>query len=544
MRMYGRQHELNWEYLEKNMFYGHYLKDEGFPEGCRHWHPTEIVLKHGLTNQCFIHEDVCLAWEIHGNVVTTIQVLPLLVAWANTSLMQKHDIQVLTQKYLDMCWNAHETGFQQIKGGYFMSLINEPISQAQLDAYESLALMIHTDASQDMIWHPEVDEHTSNPPGICEATMITLPTPVDTQPGGPQDTVPFGIILKARILFEGSEQYFWFSADLPFAHLPVMWDDHFRPVPLDLSEMGKPTVDLVMDLDYNGLNSDEPTRAVCLLNEDNLTLLQIPSDMPVIQHPALASLAAPCDQFGFLPSNKCASDNMLIMPQRVAEQVTPVMPVMVAAAFSQCISTWVWNPKNDHLTLGVRGDPIPRQTIADFWAGILHTNLLKFLGRRVEIHCSAYQLLVIFVPTRNEGVCPPNQLRTMLLAIAAQVLLDDAHKGDEHAKPVIIRWKHSDLWTGRWSPQVSVEVVQHLLTIAMSPMKQAGVPQLKHQGSILCVSTLEQIFASDSLGPHEFDLFFPAENVLRFTGGGWTWKTTTQSVSTKCTCFHASSTRI
>eukprot|EP00438_Fugacium_kawagutii_P019347 Skav204104 [mRNA] locus=scaffold1472:209453:212716:+ [translate_table: standard] len=93
MSMYGQQHELDFDYLLLHKFYGHYLRDDQFPRECRHWHPSEITLKHGMTNQVFQFDDLRQAWTIQGNIVTTLQPVGVMATQISLpSYTEDHDV--------------------------------------------------------------------------------------------------------------------------------------------------------------------------------------------------------------------------------------------------------------------------------------------------------------------------------------------------------------------------------------------------------------------------------------------------------------------
>eukprot|EP00438_Fugacium_kawagutii_P016084 Skav230950 [mRNA] locus=scaffold3010:72178:73815:- [translate_table: standard] len=352
MRMYGRQHELDDSFLTTNKFYGHYLADEKSTHGCRHWHPTEIAFKHGLTNQCFIFEDVFLSWSIQGNVVTAVQVLPLVVATCNGFWNMNLDVQHLTKNYVDMTWRASETCFQRIQGGFFMSLLKDPIPQDQLREYEALVAMIQENPTQNICWYP-ADTMPEIPPGQCEPTLVSPPTSPEVSDSMDDSTAQYQVVLKGKILFEDGPQMFWFSADMPYAQMPGPWDDMFAPSVTHAAAIGQPTIELRFDPDYYQPGVEDDAHSMMMvLDESSLSLIRLRNSCPMRSHPTIRDMMTPHDQFGPLPDDKFADENLIVMPAPLPITGTPVLPVLVVAAFPDCRVSWAWNPVNDHLIVG------------------------------------------------------------------------------------------------------------------------------------------------------------------------------------------------
>eukprot|EP00438_Fugacium_kawagutii_P012397 Skav215502 [mRNA] locus=scaffold165:838310:842707:- [translate_table: standard] len=519
MRLYGRQHELDEEYLVKYKFYGHYMKDESCAHGCRHWHPTEIALKQGLTNQCFMFEDMCEAWQIQGNVVTPIQVIPLLVAVTNTLWNQQTDVQVVSQTYLDATWKAQQTGFQWIEGGYFMVQLNDPIPQHWLNEYANLVHMVRVDGATEIIWFPSSLETDEVPPGQCDPTPVSPPTPMQPDDDETMATQPFQVVLKAKTVFGDNHQNFWFEASIPYDLMRELWDHMFAPVVIDQPEVGMPVFEFRYDPDYLETDYSDGSRPLLvILDDEALTVMRQDKHVPIVNHAALRHMHTPHDQFGPLHPHKLPVDHLLIVPQSLPLPRLPVLTVFMMAAFPDCRVVWAWNPLTDHLLLGIQGPPVPKKTIADFWAGLLTPNMLQILGRQVQFESNSHQILISFRPSRSDGVCPHKQLRMVLAISAARVMLSNVMESAPTEHRLKLTWMQSTLWEGSVDGNKHVSVIQQILNIALQPYYGNAKFALSGRDHWLNETTRLDQIATHVL-PEVTVLPVPNQ-ILRLTGGG------------------------
>eukprot|EP00438_Fugacium_kawagutii_P025027 Skav213313 [mRNA] locus=scaffold1383:143156:146380:+ [translate_table: standard] len=296
MSMYGQQHTLDFDYLLLHKFFGHYLRDEEFPHGCRHWHSSEMALRHGLTGPSFQFDDNCDGWKIQGNVVTTLQVLPFFVAACNHFWQQELDVTQVVNQYLQSRWSSDDVGFQRLSTGFLMTLIQDPVSIEQLEKYDECIRQLFDRPFDDFCWFPDATTIPSSQPMGFQATQISMPTPASTQMQE-DDTQEFRVILKAVIRFESKHQTFWFEGGLPYHVLPRPWDSVYAPFSMDGGSLGDPQVELVYDLDR--IDHEQPhvdPGILLMLADAQLTVMSIPRNMAVVDHPAVQDLPAICDQ--------------------------------------------------------------------------------------------------------------------------------------------------------------------------------------------------------------------------------------------------------
>eukprot|EP00438_Fugacium_kawagutii_P014596 Skav226989 [mRNA] locus=scaffold2341:240195:244754:- [translate_table: standard] len=527
MSMYGRQHTLNIQYLSQHKFYGHYLKDANFEHECRHWHPAEISLKHGLTGQCFQYDDCEIAWTIQGNIVTTVQVLPLMIACGNAKWNTDMSVQELIPRYLSSRWQSHEVGFQKLTGGFLMTLLTDPVPPQVLQDYDVLLRHIQTDPTQPFLWTPDYLDRADSDMMCIGATQISPPTQdaSDTSDQEPDRTLPFQTVLKAVIRLEQSSQQFWFVSNLPFQMIAQPWQDMYSPCVLASERPGEPVVELMFDPDRHAIPSDSPMRVLMLLVDQVLNLMMIPFDMPVIDHPSLNDMGVPYDQFGILKGEHKVTTSMVVMSEPLPPSQATTNPVMLFAAFSTGRVCWTWNPMTDTMLVGITGPPAVRRTLADFWAGILPPAALRLLGRHLEIQCTPTQTVLLFKPNAA-GVCPHEPFN-LALAINAIRHLMPLVIPPEHIpdKRVRFMWGQATMWEGPCPSQIALSVLQTTFNIALQPVRS-------NQQYTLAVDN-RQILSDDCLqGSLAHDTTeFVADivhlcPVLRLQGGGGSAKQT------------------
>ncbi|CAL1170709.1 unnamed protein product [Cladocopium goreaui] len=76
MARYGTQHLLEKSLLKEKGYFGHFVHDSAAPKGFRLWHPSEVVLAHGLADVMHIPNDFILANKIVGNMIAVQHALP------------------------------------------------------------------------------------------------------------------------------------------------------------------------------------------------------------------------------------------------------------------------------------------------------------------------------------------------------------------------------------------------------------------------------------------------------------------------------------
>ena len=79
MAMYGRQHCLDESMFFKNGYLGFFVKDESCPKQFRFWHPSEICMIHGATDNVYLDEHYPVAWLHIGNSIGIPHALQLMI---------------------------------------------------------------------------------------------------------------------------------------------------------------------------------------------------------------------------------------------------------------------------------------------------------------------------------------------------------------------------------------------------------------------------------------------------------------------------------
>eukprot|EP00438_Fugacium_kawagutii_P025588 Skav236356 [mRNA] locus=scaffold2008:48933:53508:+ [translate_table: standard] len=415
-------------------------------------------------------------------------------------------------------WTSDDVGFQRMTSGFLMTPLGDPVSSEQLLKYDELVRQLTEHPFDDFFWFPDVHEIPSSQPMGILATMISMPTQEnDSQDEGTQD---FRVLLKAIIRFERTHQVFWFEGNLPFHLLPRPWGSVYSPFTMDSSVVGDPSVELLHDMDRLDIERpDQEPELLMLLSEEQLTVMPIPRNMDVIDHPALQDIPAICDQHGLMGQKQKANSQLVVLPASLPGPEGAISPAIVLAAAQMCRQSWTWNPVNDTVLLGIHGDSIPRQTIATFWMSVLTDDALRILGRKVELRSTPSQFVLLFSPSRNHGVCPQMQFRRALSAIAVKILLNDVTKCEPaDSIRVCLHWEDATVWDGSMPYDITVGSLTQILQFSLMPMRGSDVYRLVHKDRTLLGDANFAFMRESDEGIQHLQIMTGL--VLRLQGGG------------------------
>ena len=220
MAMYGSQHLLSLERLAQFGYLGHFASDSSAPANIRHWHPTEIAILHGLTQQVFLSDVNQDSWRWLGNMISLPHSLLIVTNMINRLQSQPLDVKDTFIIYHNHLYTASQCQMTPLSFGYMLMRKGELITTKFAEA----ASQLQTLRPQDdfFLWSPkhglishEQYESMQLQPAIPQSAPACLSAVTsDEESTSYSPTIRFQPILKGTIKLDTHEVPFWFSADL------------------------------------------------------------------------------------------------------------------------------------------------------------------------------------------------------------------------------------------------------------------------------------------------------------------------------------------
>eukprot|EP00438_Fugacium_kawagutii_P001282 Skav218599 [mRNA] locus=scaffold3628:117809:122356:+ [translate_table: standard] len=471
MAKYGTQHLLDDDFLRSHKYYGHFLKDAHLPFGCRHWHPTEIMLKHGATQKFFLWDRKESSWLIVGNMVTPLQSMVPLLIFLNQLRPEQISVEQILQEYQQRRLSASNVTFQRLEGGYFLVPKHDLISEQALSNQQALIHCIRSNDPGDFIWYhrtgfaPSHDD-TNVLPDDAASEVSRINTVEPSQQVTP--TAPFETIMKGQINSTSGGHIFWFAASIEFSQLSSPWNWKYAIMMNQDAAIGDPSIFLNPSADDHYHDFQDSVVAV-ILQDKQITLVPLMKQQLVMQHDAISSLSeCPHDQFGPLTDNQTPDFEMLILPGPLPLGTCETPLPVLLAAFQNIQLQVCFNPDTDTITVALEGDQVSIITIADFLTDLLPGLTCLELGRTIEQVTNGTSITIRYRPFANHGVCPPRQFCSFMGSQAVKVIMNQCQTQirSDADLPVRIKWHGRTLWTGFLHGDISAQTLLQLLQLA------------------------------------------------------------------------------
>eukprot|EP00438_Fugacium_kawagutii_P016386 Skav210368 [mRNA] locus=scaffold1357:254099:258043:- [translate_table: standard] len=470
MAKYGTQHQLDDNYLRTHQYFGHFVKEDHMPFGCRHWHPAEITLKHGCTQRTFLWDSLEQSWLIVGNMITPAQAMIPLAFFLNQLRPEPINMSELVAKYQSSRLFANEVCFHRLEGGYFMVPLADPMTDQQLTHAQTLIDLVRRDDREDFIWFHDPTPLTGNEVNSRQITANGSPVTQVSQPTQEASaTVPFDVILQGIIKLDDHTQKFWFSATVPFHLLISPWNWLYTVQPDESHEPGSPAVSLWPSTEQHFVDDPHLTVAA-VLQDDQITVVALPSQTCMMQSDVIMGLSAvPHDEFGPIVAHQKPNFAMLLMP-------TPIQPgecqgtvTHIVAAYQQITGQVQWSPHTDTLMVALQGDDVAVATFANFLVHALPPTELMRCGRTVEQMTVSGASAIFFKPFDDHGVCPPRQFSKVLSIQAVRLLLDQCQSPTrtDADTPVRVKWMSRPLWNGFLHDSYTMSTIMQIMSVGL-----------------------------------------------------------------------------
>eukprot|EP00438_Fugacium_kawagutii_P034284 Skav220341 [mRNA] locus=scaffold2224:75782:80389:+ [translate_table: standard] len=472
MARYGSQHLLPRDFLRTHKFYAHYCKDDLAPSGCRHWHPKELAIKHGLTGCCFLWDDHEDSWLLLGNMVTPVQALVPLAIGISQLIPGEVDIQELLRDYQIIRLSADEVTTEVTGHGYFLVPKEGVNPLDQLQGIDDLIARVMADIPGDFVWkvnHGLVGLHDYQP----MRDVVLLQSPITIEEISDEDvtmaTAAFAVSLKGALKLEQGDQIFWFTASIPYDHLSSPWGWTYAAQSSSAVEIGAAQVEL-HPLAIQVKPDPMTVVPIVILLDGEVTITAVPSEQPLMQHSMIRDVTLiPHDQFGPITESQHPNQDTMIMSSPLLPGSADFLLPVLLAAWQQCQKDIRWSPSTDSILITLTGDSVARVTASAFLCGILSNECILGLGRTIEETVTDDQTQILFSPSRTSGVCP---MYPFVLAVAVQASRQlfgklNVTSPTDADSPVRVMWHGRPLWVGYLPNDLTIHVLEELLKIAM-----------------------------------------------------------------------------
>ena len=517
MARYGTQHLLEKSLLKEKGYFGHFVHDSAAPKGFRLWHPSEVVLAHGLADVMHIPNDFILANKIVGNMIAVQHALYLLT----NTLPSLNGSQVNMMELFDK-FRLHQFGSETshlfpVTDGHMLIKRNMLLLNDFCDA-----------AQQILTWKHEIPMHAVWTPkhGLIEMERIhqlTMPRPSAPPPSSQltdaevdiEDTLPDTLIwqplIRGEVQMEDTQHMFWYSADLPGHVIAKVWDHafevNFQGVDQATTAILKPTTSFQ--------ERDHPTERCCavLLIEQELNLISVEPKVALLKQHQISSVASTLyDQFGQIAVFQTASFDAVLTDRPLLHQKTRIDLVYLIAAFRQ-VQICIFERTVDHaVCFSFQGPEQSQQAVIEFWNTTCAEESCSLLGRRSEIANDTLS----FAPCSHDGVAPPTAFKLALAICAARTLLDQLRCEEPDAPEVLLKWDSRPLWRGALHPSHDIRTIAMILCHALFPISKGKVYRIVSKGKQQAPETTMECLRSTNQQPAPIVLFA----VMEMHGGG------------------------
>ena len=473
MAMYGSQHDLDLSFLEKFGYFGHFKLQAELPFQCRYWHPLEIILLHGHFGDAWLDSNIHQSYLSVGNMIAIPHALFVLLHVANcVGTVLLTPFWVFT-RFHQVKLRAANLALHRTSLGSILMPQSQHCSCERIASVERLfeTFLRKPDDILRWAWDLGLNFELGNSPVsyLVEPSIVTIPSQTST-------TCQFTPVLCGSIQCHDDSLLFGYTADLSPENISDIWCGLYRPVTDDEnhSTESKWTVaeQQAVCLD------DSLTFAVPLILEQDLTLLKVTEEVPIQQHPLVASIELPLfDQFGEISLNQNPIRECLLIDSSIQEGKLLQDIPFVFAALRQVEITREFLPQHDHIIIHIRGPDQPVLVMTNLFQFAISTQGLRALGRPASLRQMPGHTQLCFGNSHPSATCPPGAFdKAMAVAIIRLLISNLAGKtqGFDDVQTVL-RWHGRDLWSGRLHPNTKVCVLITILAIGLISTEEHSI---------------------------------------------------------------------
>ena len=458
MALYGSQHGLDREYLQKHGFFGHYKSEETCPHGIRYWHPIEVALIHGLTSPCFIDDIFAFSWLTLGNMIAQPHALLVLTDICNRCFAQNINIDEVMSFFQQCRFRAANVEILHLQGG---SIIHPKTSDTfRPSPHRDLIFRLNAEqllqqgkqgrtftcwTPRDGIIDPNLLLVEENAPS--EVTIVEIPPTVPFE----GDNIGFQVL---QWFFPDSTLCrFHVRGSIPLSALGSLWGDQLS---FGVSSLG-----------FRAHLNDHPSKVCGFPLDSELLVISKQGEIFIVRVPLgesiLSSTQLPNgpphwnDAFDRVVGGQTCAPGTFLCDFALQHGTSPGDAPFMMAAFSQCYLECTWDAKQDDLCVCFQGSETSLFLMNELWVGAITPGSLTQLGRKVCLVWEAGRLMLHFTPLGEVGACPPFHFRQMLSICATRALLDVLHQSD--GSPVTCKILGRPLWVGLLPSDLTLDIL-------------------------------------------------------------------------------------
>lgn len=514
MALYGRQHELDHDRLCQFGFFGHYLHDE--VHGIRHWHPAEVALIHGISHFPFLPDEKHIAWLLLGNQISGLQALVPWIYYAQCKEFTSLSVDVIVDQFRADHLNRNNMAITKIDDGYFLHRASQTFDDDSvgcicllrewLDANPSPVLMAwipnhglmsFSEIIRNWVTSPEVQRISPElnyhalemEPGqdvLSPEDIPMVPPPEISGNEGqnehehvaplfPETAIPatlrFHPLLKGCIQGEVVLE-FWYDATIDKQIFEDIWPgyqiEEISPIQADGFSLRLKACLGEVNLT---LQPNQTAAVIALVNEGIVTLL--PPTHDLVHTLGSFNEAAMFDQFERITDQDLGKALAFFVGCNVAENpCVNTFAVYHVASVNRCNRNILWLPHTHELRMVFTGDCAAVSAQTGFWAKLLTTSALDFLGISLALTeiPQGYQLAW---KSKTNSVMIPIRALSILLAVCAFRQLLPSFEPSE-SRTVTIKWLNRIIWQGKLANSISMQLLSSILGMATWPVYGAS----------------------------------------------------------------------
>ena len=236
MAQYGKQHQLHPDLLDSKGYFAHWFQPAE-SDVLRFWHPLEVALIHGAWSGIWMGHDLHLEWKGLGNQIAIPHALWLLVQGIN--MLESRDFRLSWEDVWEF-FDGHRLKASQLHAEIY------PSGTMWMD--QSARFLLHEDLIQQLFrvgydhlpsntfWTPELgitplQGFLDDGEPVLEIPCLKPWTPHAiqvTQHESLEQTLPIQVLLRCRIMFEGTTKMFQVEQNTPLAALQALWKSSLR----------------------------------------------------------------------------------------------------------------------------------------------------------------------------------------------------------------------------------------------------------------------------------------------------------------------------
>ena len=479
MALYGSQHGLNTEYLEKYGYFGHFVMDPCRHDKIRFWHPAEVALMHGITSPILIQEVLPFSWLIIGNSIAEQHALLVLIDVCQRITGERFSPFVVFHEYQKARFRTWEIKLHHIDHDFLILSAKHPCVPEEFDE--------HVRNLRAAVQRSERFAFWSSTQGCVSTWLDFVPVrdvPQESQISevSPNDfevspTVTFGATTTIPICLSEHEGKHGFIANgsVPWESIESIWhsclkktDDQegtiFRNFPdVKMLQSFSPWADgILLVFCVEGMHILQRERA-----------MNSPSQEPVFVRTRF-------DLFGTVFEYSFAHSTPVVLTQKFDHSKLLTDLAFVQAAYHFGYVTFDWQPATDKLSIRAFGETSAVKVIVAFWKNIFSSTVLEGIGRHLVIdeHSVAFAIA-------SYSALPPLPTLELLAILATRALLDGIPLGKQTSKVVAIKWRGGLLWHGSLPDDMTIGTLLSLLQIGLEPTVGSMPLRIVSKGSRL-----------------------------------------------------------